>query len=172
MKRKRRQKRNRRYSPAAMTYRVPARLSAPSVTIDRSLAWYAVTIRPRAERKAELRLREAGFVTFLPSEAATKRHRGGLVPVERVLGRYLFVGLNASAPPFGAVRDVEEVAGLVSVRGLPVRVPVAILQDFADGLAGRQVILGGGSFSRLMAIMAQADDARNRARGPFWSEAA
>ena len=172
-KRKKRQNRQRRYRPSMLAYSGPARLSAPSVAINRGLAWFAVWTRPRAERKAEQRLREAGFATFLPSEAVARRRRGVVYPVERVaIGRYLFVGLNAAEPPFGAVRDIEDVQDIVSAQGWPLRVPASILQAFADDLAGTELVLKGGAFSRLMAVMAQADDARSRLKDVQWREAA
>lgn len=165
---RRRQKRQRRYH-----YSGPAKVSAPAITLDAGLAWFAVWTRSRAERKAELRLREAGFSTFLPSEAHLRQRRGVVYPIERLaVGRYLFVGLDATAPEFGAVRDIEEVQDFVSVQGFPLRVATGTLQAFANELSGRVIVLKGGAFSRLMAIMDQADDARLRERGPFWSEAA
>jgi transcription antitermination factor NusG len=173
MKRKRRQKRNRRYSPPALSYRVPARLSAASVVIDDTLTWYALWTQPGAERRAERRLRDANLATYLPSEAHLRRRRGGLYPVERPIGRYLFVGFDAADPyRWDIIRGVDEVSGMVTVRGSPLRVPPEAIQAFANGLARREVILSGGAFSRLMAVMAQADDVRARLRGPFWSEAA
>jgi transcription antitermination factor NusG len=169
--RKRRQLRKARYQPSTLSYSGPARLSAPKVTIDRGLAWFAVWTKSRCERKAELRLREAGFATYLPTEAHAQARRGAVRPFERIpVGRYLFVGLRACEPAFGAVRDIKEVQSFVSVDGMPLRVPASAIQAYANGLSRKEVVLKGGAFSRLMAVMAQADDARARERGPFWTE--
>ena len=86
--------------------------------------------------------------------------------------RYLFVGLSAAAPDFGAVHAVDGVKALVAAAGMPLRVPAPVLQAYADALASRTIDFRGGAVSRLMTLMAQADDARARERGPFWSEAA
>jgi len=173
MKRKRRQNRQRRYSPAALTYRGVTRLSAPSVTIDRGLAWFGVWTAPQADRQVELRLRQAGFATYLPAEASVRLRKGTLRPVERLpVGRYLFVGLSASAPSFGHVRGIEGVMSFVASAGDPLRIPASELQAYADFLASKVVDFRGAGFGRLLAIMAQADDAKARERGPFWTEEA
>jgi hypothetical protein len=169
MKRKRRKDRARRYYPSRPVYQRPTRVSRPRQDINRSLAWFAVWTRPRAERQVEIGLRGAGFDTFLPSAAQKVARRGGVMPVEGLpVGRYLFVGLKAAEPQFGAVRDVDGVTGIINAGGVPLRFPASAVQAYADELAAIEVVFRGGGFGRLMAIMAQADEARARERGPFW----
>ena len=173
MKRKRRQNRRRRHSPAALTHKVPVRLSRPRVAIDPGCAWFAVWTEPRGERRVMAGLERAGFPCYLPSLADKIVRRGEALPVERMAAaRYLFVGLSAAAPEFGAVHAVDGVKALVAAAGAPLRVPACVLQAYADALACRTVDFRGGAVSRLMTLMARADEARARARGPFWSEAA
>jgi hypothetical protein len=170
MKRKRRQNRKRRYLPSTLSYSGPARLSAPRVHIDPELAWFAVWTKARTERKAEQRIREAGFATYLPSFACSRTRRGVVLPLERLaVGRYLFVGLPARQTPFGEVAALDEVQSFVSVAGMPLRLPAEALQRFSDGLASRTLTLRSWPLARLLALMAQADDARERERGPFWT---
>jgi hypothetical protein len=203
MKRKRRQKRNRRYSPAmpVVTSNRTGWIWRPHVVIDRSLAWFAVWTAPRAEREAEIRLRRAGFATYLPSFADKRLRKGQIQPVETLaVSRYLFVGINAASLPLGAVAEAlreEETSGavvfeyrgktvtvdvgsappepigrVIGVRGEALRVPASALQSYADGLSGNDIPVRGGVLGKLLEAMQRADDARLRERGPFWSEAA
>jgi hypothetical protein len=173
MKHKRRQNRRRRHSPAALTHKVPVRLSRPRTVIDPGRAWFAVWTEPRGERRVMAGLERAGFACYLPSLADKIVRRGEALPVERMAAaRYLFVGLSAAAPDFGAVHAVDGVRALVAAAGTPLRVPASVLQAYADALASHTVDFRGGAVGRLMTLMAQADEARARERGPFWSEAA
>ena len=168
MKRKRRQNRTKRYLPTALAR--TAKLHAPPVRIDPTLLWFAVWTKVRSERKAEQRLREAGFATYLPSFACSRTRRGNVLPIERLaVGRYLFVGLPVHNTPFGEVAALDEVHSFVSVSGMPLRLPAEALQRFSDGLASRTLTLRSWPLARLLAIMAQADDIRDRERGPFWA---
>lgn len=179
-KKRRRHNRNRLYRPQTLSYSGPTKISAPTVVIDESLAWFPIWTKPRHEREVEIRLRNAGFATFIPSEAVLQTRRGTVRPVERVaVGRYLFLGLDKQSPQIAEAanamrrlneRGGEEVLGrFLTAMEERLRVPASDLQGYADELSGRTVTIKGGAFSRLMAIMAQADEARARERGPFWS---
>lgn len=158
---------SRRYRPLSLTHGVPRRLPRSRVEIDRGLAWHVVWTACRSEQRAEHELRAYGLETYRPLEAFEIVKRGRAVEVERdALGRYLFVGLNAAAPQFQAVRDALEdrtapsgdfaylwqgrefwvparnvmaarpLGRLLSIDDIPVRVPAAALQGLADGLTG------------------------------------
>jgi len=148
-------------------------VSRPRVEINGDLAWYAVWTGPRQERRVETALHELGFTTYAPTMASVRARGGSGVPIEAFgVGRYLFVGMGPVEPPYGLVRDQQGVLDFVKAGGEPLRVPAAAIQAYADELASHVVILHGGAFSRLMAIMSEADDVRARERGPFWTEAA
>jgi transcription antitermination factor NusG len=172
-KRKRRQNRPKRYLPSAVTHKVPARVSRPRVPLDHGLAWFAVWTNPRCERRAEAGIEAAGFACYVPTEAHKVIRRGEAKPVERLpVGRYLFVGLTARDPEFGVVRNVDGVQAFVHAAGNPLRVPAGILQAYADALSSKVVDFRGGAFSRLLAVMSQADDVRARQRAMAMGEAA
>ena len=148
MKRKRRQNRRRRHSPAALTHKVPVRLSRPRVAIDAGCAWFAVWTEPRGERRVMAGLERAGSpATSEPCRKGRAARRGP--PGERMAAaRYLFVGLSAAAPEFGAVHAVDGVKALVAAAGAPLRVPACVLQAYADALSNRSVDFRGGAVSR------------------------
>jgi transcription antitermination factor NusG len=138
--------RPRRYQPSA-PHGTVRRRPQPRVQIDRGLAWFCLWTAPRAEEQVAKALREAGLGVYVPMEALAVARRGRLVEVERpVLGRYVFVGLNAACPQWAAVYQAL-LGPLGWVPGLPtlgrvlksadwteIRVPASVLQRFANGL--------------------------------------
>jgi transcription antitermination factor NusG len=139
-------RRPRRYQASATINGAVWRRSQPRVQIDRGLAWFVLWTAPRAEMRVAEPLREAGIAVYVPVEALSLARRE-VVEVERpLLGRYVFVGLNAARPewdfvraaldgPFGWVFGLPVLGRvLMSAEGEPVRVPAGVLQSFADGL--------------------------------------
>ena len=132
MPRKARSRRPRRYRPSSPIQLNPVRrMPRPHVTINRALAWYCLWTGANVERRLEQQLRRSGFATYRPVEALQTIQRGRVVERERnPLARYLFVGLDAAQPNFGAVRATLEgdhaESGDFSYtwRGLDVWVPV------------------------------------------------
>jgi transcription antitermination factor NusG len=153
----------RRYYPS-MAAHTPRPIVRPRIMIDRSLAWFAIHCRSRAEQQAESDLQRAGFSTYLPMQSLQVVKRGKLVEIERVpVSGYLFVGLCAREPDFGGVEAVlghrtdraegftvrwrdevidvpsmtyvpEPIGNLIRVDRQPIRVGAGALQAFADSV--------------------------------------
>lgn len=182
--------RPRRYQPSALHGTV-VRRPQPRIRIDRGLAWYCLWTAPRAEAKVTESLREVRLGVYAPVEALSVARRGRLVETERlVLGRYVFVGLNAAAPqweavfaalqgPFGWVMHRPSLARvLMSAEDIPLRVPASDLQNLANGLegaasgrsapergwqVGKVVKAAGGPLAGIAGAFHDADEARVRA---------
>jgi transcription antitermination factor NusG len=182
--------RPRRYQPSAPPGTV-ARRPRPRVEIDRGLAWFCVWTAPWAEAQVAKALREAGLGVYVPVEALAVARRGKLVEVERpLLGRYVFVGLNACWPQWDEVRDAltGPYGWMLGVPGLgrvlksaedtPLRVPTGALQNLANALAaslagvsppsstwgsGQPVKAAYGPLEGILGAFHDADDVRVRA---------
>ena len=114
MKRKRRQNRRRRHSPAALTHKVPVRLSRPRVTIDPGCAWFAVWTEPRGERRVMAGLERAGFPCYLPSLADKAEMSGNSdAELHKVIteGQKTEIG---NMPPMGKKFKPEEITDIVN----------------------------------------------------------
>lgn len=170
---------------------VPRPLVRPRVKIDRSLAWYAIKAAYNAEGRAELALRDAGFATYLPSEAVRIHRRGKLVEIERMpVSGYLFVGATMPEPDVSEIKAalgdrMDQVEGfavrwrdevidvpsmtvvpralgkLVCIDREPVRIGAGALQAFADECTG-----GLGSLAGTRSAFRARDRARITA-GPW-----
>lgn len=146
-------RKQRRYFPSQQANRPARFLRRARVEIDRGLAWFCVWTQARAEQRARDDLERAGFATYLPTQALEIVKRGRLVEIERVpVSRYLFVGLDASAPEFervGSILDGWQPSGwfapvwlgsLLRVAGEPIRVGAGALQAHADECTGNGLV--------------------------------
>jgi hypothetical protein len=139
-------RRERRYYPS-MAAHTPRPIVRPRIMIDRSLAWFAIHCRSRAEQQAQADLQRAGFATYLPLWSIQIKRRGRLVEIERVpVSGYLFVGLCARQPDFAGVDDAlgwspadwyrPALGSLIRVDREPIRIGAGALQAFADKVSG------------------------------------
>jgi hypothetical protein len=147
----------RRYYPS-MAAHTPRPIVRPRIEIDRSLAWFAIHCRSRAEQQAQDDLQRAGFSTYLPTQSLQVVKRGKLVEIERVpVSGYLFVGLCARQPDFAGVDDAlgwspvewyrPALGSLIRIDREPIRVGAGALQAFADEccFAGLRGVASGRS---------------------------
>jgi hypothetical protein len=146
-----RRRHQRRY-PSLETH-TPRPIARPRVEIDRSLAWYAIRAAYKAEGRADEALRNAGFATYLPTEAVRIHRRGKLVELERMpVSGYLFVGLCAREPDFSLVKMAlnqlwpitPAFGSLIRIDRQPVRIGAGAIQAFADECTGGLAGLAGG----------------------------
>jgi hypothetical protein len=157
----------RRYYPS-MAAHTPRPIVRPRIKIDRSLAWFAIHCRSRAEQQAQADLQRAGFSTYLPTQSLQVVKRGKLAEIERVpVSGYLFVGLCARQPDFAGVDDAlgwspvewyrPALGSLIRVDREPIRVGAGALQAFADeccfaglrGVASGRSRLRAGDIARI-----------------------
>jgi transcription antitermination factor NusG len=110
------------------------RLARKRIEIDPLLRWFVVLTF--AQKRTAERLVDAGFGVFLPTTKHRIRQHGKARTFERrPLAPYLFVGLNRAEPPFERVRNVDGVASILNVQGMPIEVAPAILRRLDGELA-------------------------------------
>ena len=86
------------------------------------LAWYALYVHSRAEKKVDARLKEAGFETYLPLVTLMKRWSDRMKKVEEPLFKsYLFVHTNEKK--HYAIVSIPGVTKFVSFENKAVIVP-------------------------------------------------
>lgn len=91
------------------------------------LTWYVVVCNPKAERKAQLGLRRAGYQTYLPETKRWVVHARKKEARESPLfPRYLFLGIKPGQD-FWKMQSVHGVEGLVRNDTKPVQVPASSL---------------------------------------------
>jgi transcriptional antiterminator RfaH len=96
---------------------------------DHEIGWFLLYTKPRAERWAEINLRNQGFATLLP----LVRGRSGFVPL---FSRYLFVGCRPEQriDPLASTRGVLYI---VHVGDRPARVPHAVVAQVRERMDAR-----------------------------------
>lgn len=98
--------------------------------------WYVALAGYRAEKRAEERLRDAGFEAYVPRETRWSRSGGRKHAAERpLLPRYVFVRLG-DGQSFHAARACDGVEGMIAVCGRPARIP----GDWIDGLRSAEAL--------------------------------
>lgn len=97
--------------------------------------WYAVHTQPRAEKRAEIHLRNQGFSTFLPKVKGERRHarRVDQVVVPLFAG-YLFVELDVESTSWRCINGTHGVRRLVCHGNSPAPVP----HDVVDKIRSRE----------------------------------
>jgi transcription antitermination factor NusG len=162
---------------------------AASVSLDtlvdepRDPRWYVVISEPRRERQALCRLREGGFVSYLPMRPVAKKNATHAAPL---FPGYLFVQFDINADRWPHVFTTLDVAGMVTRtsrtnRPIPLAMPVGavrrILSEEIEGLvllakkdkpgdkrvvgspfkAGQRVKIVGGPFMDMDALFQTGD---------------
>ena len=139
--------------------------------------WYAVHVRPRAERIASVNLERQRFRTFLPVRIKTTRHarqfRTGLAPV---FPGYVFVALDPARDRWRSINGTHGVVSLVMAGNWPIPVPQGIVETLlllssgrGMGHAGNDLKLGqrvrmlAGPFAEMIGMLERLDD-RGRVR--------
>jgi transcription antitermination factor NusG len=93
-------------------------------TSQQELRWYALHTQARHEKTVELRLREEGMETFLPTAVEVHRWSDRKKKVEVPLFNcYVFVRCALSAEDRARVYRVESVHGFVGSRGTSLPIP-------------------------------------------------
>jgi transcription antitermination factor NusG len=114
------------YSPSALTHR------PPSTYQRKPKLWYVIVCNINCEKRAELGLRQRGFLTYLPVLTKTVVH--GRKKVERAVtrplfARYLFVSTLEREMPFYHLRSTNGVESIVRNDGLPLSVPAEVVEE-------------------------------------------
>ena len=114
------------YKPSSLTHRVPSSHHKPKL-------WYVIVCNINCEKRAELGLRQRGFVTYLPVLTKTVTH--GRKKVERAVtrplfARYLFVSSHEREMPFYHLRSTNGVESIVrDGEGFPMSVPGPVVEE-------------------------------------------
>jgi transcription antitermination factor NusG len=139
--------------------------------------WYAVSVLPGGEARAELNLARQGFSPFVPRHHRTVRHARRLT-VRRAafFPGYMFLPLDLSADRWRAVNGTLGVRSLVMQGERPVPCPEGLVEAMisatgADGLLdfsaaldpGAPVRLASGPFADTIGVLERLDSA-GRAR--------
>src|SRR5690348_17124734 len=110
--------------------------------------WFLVHTLPKRENQAKLHLCAQGFRVFLPSIRRTVRHARRLRTVNAPLfSRYLFIRLDLSRDRWLSVQGTVGVSHLFMCEGMPVPVPVGVVESLVTRSSGDIVELN----SRLVA---------------------
>lgn len=112
------------------------------------IKWYAVHTAPRGEFFADANLRRQGFYTFLPFDRIRKRrklpNREQYEPywIEAAhFPRYIFVAMRGRpGESFGAINDTDGVSCVVSIRGKPLRIPAAVMDEIIEAADKRGML--------------------------------
>lgn len=99
------------------------------------MRWYAVNSQPRKEGMALENLERQGFESWLPLVARSVRKNGRwATKVEPLFARYLFVNVDVAAQDISPIRSTLGCIGLVRQGGLPVPVPVGVVEALQDSV--------------------------------------
>jgi transcriptional antiterminator RfaH len=103
--------------------------------------WFAVNVRPRAERIAVANLERQGFRHFLPQQHKTIRHarqfRSVLAPL---FPGYLFVALDLGRERWRAINGTFGVVALVRTGDQPQPVPTGIVEALMELSQGDSIV--------------------------------
>jgi transcriptional antiterminator RfaH len=140
-------------------------------TVSHLRRWYAVSLQPGREERAEWHLRQQGFEPFLPRHRRTVRHSRRLI-VKRAafFPGYMFVHLDLARERWRAINGTVGVRSLVMQGERPVPCPIGLVEQFLDvtdetGLmdirsgfeAGRSVRIVSGPLTELVGTLERLD---------------
>lgn len=92
--------------------------------------WYVAHTQPQKEARAELNLRQQGFVTYLPRYKRTRRHARRTETVTRPLfPRYLFVALDIARDRWRFVQSTFGISNLILAGDLPAPLSEGVIDD-------------------------------------------
>ena len=101
----------------------------------RGMRWYAVNSQPRKEAMALENLERQGYESWLPLVARSVRKNGRwATKVDPLFGRYLFVNVDVTVQDTSPIRSTLGCVGLVRQGGLPVPVPVGVVEALQDSV--------------------------------------
>ena len=120
--------------------------------------WYVVHTQPNNEGRAELNLRQQGFITYLPRYLRSRRHARRTETVARPLfPRYMFVCLDLARDRWRSVQSTFGVSQLVFAGEQPLSLPEGVVdairaREGGDGYValGLPAGIGPGSPVRLI----------------------
>ncbi|MDB5597398.1 MAG: uncharacterized protein JWM36_4359 [Hyphomicrobiales bacterium] len=118
------------HKPSSLTNRVPSHYARRPDVMPK--VWYVVICNVNCEKRAELGLRQKGFVTYLPllKKTVVLGRRKAKVSVERPLfTRYLFVSSLRREMPFYHLRSTNGVESIVRSDGLPIPIPGELIEE-------------------------------------------
>jgi transcriptional antiterminator RfaH len=95
-----------------------------------SARWYVVHTQPNNEGRAELNLRQQGFVTYLPRYLRNRRHARRTETVARPLfPRYMFVCLDLARDRWRSVQSTFGVSQLIFAGEQPLSLPDGVVDE-------------------------------------------
>jgi transcription elongation factor/antiterminator RfaH len=108
-------------------------LGALATDIQPAARWYAVNLRPQAERVALANLQRQGFTPFLPQRLKTIRHaRQFRTVMAPLFPGYLFVSLDLTRDRWRSVNGTMGVVSLVMSGGEPRPVPRGVVEALVE----------------------------------------
>jgi transcriptional antiterminator RfaH len=130
--------------------------------------WYLIQCKARQDERAELNLRNQGFICYRPVHQVERLRHGKRVRIEESLfPGYLFIHLNYLSDNWYSIRSTRGVLRLVGFDHQPTAVSPEIINAIktrSNGLPLRPVLQPGdrvrivkGPFSELEAIFARQD---------------
>lgn len=118
--------------------------------------WYAVSLLPGREERAEWHLRRQGFAPFLPRQKRTVRHaRRHLVRHAAFFPGYMFVSLDIEVDRWRSINGTVGVRSLIMHGPRPVPCPPGLVEQFialtdAEGLLNFSSTLEVGNAIRVL----------------------
>jgi transcriptional antiterminator RfaH len=95
-----------------------------------SVRWYVVHTQAQGEERADVNLRQQGFVTYLPRYLRARRHSRRTETVARPLfPRYLFVAMDVARDRWRSVQSTFGVSNLVVVGNDPIPLPDGVVDE-------------------------------------------
>ncbi len=92
--------------------------------------WYVVHTQPQNEIRAELNLRQQGYLTYIPRYLRKRRHARRTEVVTRPLfPRYMFVALDITRDRWRAIQSTFGVSQIIRVGDAPLPVPDGIVEE-------------------------------------------
>jgi transcriptional antiterminator RfaH len=128
--------------------------------------WYVVHTQPRGEAKADLHLRQQGFMTYLPCYLRQRRHARRSEIVQRPLfPNYLFVAFDRERDRWRSIASTVGVSHLVLSGDGPLPIADGVIGEIkgredADGFVVLGLPAGVGPGSRVRLIDGIFADAR------------
>lgn len=136
--------------------------------------WYVAQTQPHREKRADMQLKQQGFVSFLPLHQKTIRHARQFRTVHApFFPRYLFVNLDLERDRWRSVNGTFGVSCMIMEGERPKPVPQGVVEGMmatasADGLIsvmprlslGDTVRIVRGPFSGLVGKLAALDESQ------------
>ena len=101
--------------------------------LDHNSKWFLAYTKPNQENKAELNLKNQGFITFLP-KISFKKLNSKLTKLKIMFPRYIFIRVNIDRPDWHKINSTKGVNHLIKFGENIAEVPDIIIQSIKEKL--------------------------------------